>query len=78
MAEPHIQGVYFHSCYLGNLLLLENGKLGLIDVLDIRFRNGRLTTKERERNFKCLRSRSQDHARLDAIWEPMMNAYHSG
>ena len=78
MAELHIQGVYFRSCHLGNLLLLENGELGLIDVLDIRFRNGRLTAKERERNFKRLRSRSQDHARLDAIWEPMMIAYHNG
>ena len=77
-AHLHAQGVYFRSCHLGNLLLLEDGNLGLIDVLDMKFSNGGLTTNERKRNFRRLRSRTQDHVQLDAVWENMMNAYRKG
>ena len=77
-ARLHDRGVYFRSCHLGNLLLLEHGELGLIDVLDMRFRKGGLSANERERNFRRLRSRSQDHKRLDAVWERMMVAYRNG
>ena len=77
-AHLHDQGVYFRSCHLGNLLLLDDGELGLIDVLDMKFRNGGLTTNERQRNFRRLRSRTQDHKRLDAVWDDLMTAYRKG
>lgn len=74
-AHLHQRGVYFRSCHLGNLILLENQDIGLIDVLDIRFRSRPLTENERERNFRHLLRRPQDRERLNPLWETFQRAY---
>jgi tRNA A-37 threonylcarbamoyl transferase component Bud32 len=54
IAHLHDKGVYFRSLHPGNIVLQPDGKLGLIDVLDCRFRCfGRpLNEAQRERNFR--------------------------
>ncbi len=54
IALLHAKGIYFRSLHLGNVLLLENGDLGLIDVADMRFSRGSLSVGERRRNFQHL------------------------
>ena len=43
IAELHRKGVYFRSLHLGNILLLPDGALGLIDIAQISFRGSPLT-----------------------------------
>lgn len=54
VARLHDKGIYFRSLHPGNIVLQPDGSLGLIDVLDCRFRwFGRpLTAAQRERNFR--------------------------
>ncbi len=54
IALLHAKGIYFRSLHLGNVLLLENGDLGLIDVADMRFSRRPLSVGERRRNFQHL------------------------
>lgn len=56
IAQLHARGVYFRSLHLGNVVLQPDGRLGLIDVLDCRFRwfGWPLTAAQRERNFQHL------------------------
>ena len=54
IAQLHEQGVYFRSLHLGNVLLLPNGTLGLIDVADLRLRRHPLGMAARRRNFRHL------------------------
>ncbi len=79
-AHLHDHGIYFRSCHLGNLLLLEEtGELALIDIMDLRFRRrGALSDGERERNFRHLRRLERDRNRLDEIWKPFLEAYKRG
>lgn len=53
IAQLHDKGIYFRSLHPGNVVLQPDSSLGLIDVLDCRFRwFGRpLTAAQRERNF---------------------------
>ncbi len=74
----HDRGIYFRSCHLGNLLLLEEGGLGLIDILDIRFRRRPLNDGERERSFRHLRRLPPDQDRLKSVWKPFLQAYERG
>lgn len=61
VAELHDKGVHFRSLHLGNVLVLENGALGLIDVADMHFRRKRaLTLQERCRNFEHITRYQQD------------------
>lgn len=77
-AHLHDHGIYFRSCHLGNLLQLDSGEIGLIDILDLRFRRGPLTDRDRERNFCHLRRLPQDRERLQPIWEDFLEAYTRG
>lgn len=54
IAQLHDKGIYFRSLHPGNVVLQPNGKLGLIDVLDCRFRwfNRPLNAWQRKRNFQ--------------------------
>jgi tRNA A-37 threonylcarbamoyl transferase component Bud32 len=52
VAQLHQQGILFRSLHLANVLVMENGELGLIDIADLGFRwFGVLTVKQRIRNF---------------------------
>jgi tRNA A-37 threonylcarbamoyl transferase component Bud32 len=61
MALLHDKGIYFRSLHLGNVLLLEDGGLGLIDVADMRFISRPLSAGERARNFRHLFRRREHH-----------------
>lgn len=63
VATLHARGVYFRSLHLGNVLRLVDGRLGLIDVSDMRIRRGALSPRKRARNFAHLLRREAD-ARL--------------
>ncbi|WP_336145611.1 lipopolysaccharide kinase InaA family protein, partial [Klebsiella pneumoniae] len=52
MAQLHERGVYFRSLHLGNVLLLEDGEFGLIDVADMRIFPSALRNTLRQRNLK--------------------------
>lgn len=50
----HQKGVYFRSIHFGNMVLTVDHRIGLIDVVDMRFRNGPLHTRLRIRNLRHL------------------------
>lgn len=54
IAQLHDKGIYFRSLHPGNVVLQPNGKLGLIDILDCRFRwfNRPLNAWQRKRNLQ--------------------------
>lgn len=51
----HQQGVYFRSLHLGNVLLVPEGGLGLIDFLDLTKKRRQLNSWEVKRNLAHLR-----------------------
>ncbi len=60
IAILHAKGVFFRSLHLGNILLLPDGRFGLIDVADMRFSRSPLRVDQRKRNFRHL-LRNQKH-----------------
>jgi hypothetical protein len=50
----HRSGIYFRSIHFGNLVLTADNRLGLIDVVDMRFRRGSLGKGLRIRNLRHL------------------------
>jgi hypothetical protein len=54
MARLHASGILFRSIHLGNILVLEDGGFGLIDVADMSIRPWRLGLMKRARNFRHL------------------------
>lgn len=53
-ASLHKKGVYFRSIHFGNVVLTPDGRLGLIDVVDMRFRRRPLNMGLRIRNLRHL------------------------
>jgi len=51
LAELHKKGIYFRSIHLENIVLQANGKLGLIDIADMRIRWFPLGALRRVRNL---------------------------
>ncbi|GAB3368535.1 BUD32 family EKC/KEOPS complex subunit [Azotobacter armeniacus] len=51
----HELGVYFRSLHLGNIIRMPDGQFGLIDILDLRCRQGALNTWQVKRNLSHLR-----------------------
>ncbi len=54
MATLHASGILFRSIHLGNVLVLEDGGFGLIDVADMSIRPWSLGLFRRARNFRHL------------------------
>ena len=54
IALLHQKGINFRSLHLGNILLMPQGELGLIDVADMRFSWFPLRVDQRKRNFRHL------------------------
>ena len=54
VARLHTSGILFRSIHLGNILVLEGGGFGLIDVADMSIRPWRLGLSRRARNFRHL------------------------
>jgi hypothetical protein len=51
VAGLHEQGVYFRSFHLGNVIVTDDGRFGLIDIADLWTRSRPLTRKQRIRNI---------------------------
>jgi len=76
VAELHEKGVYFRSVHPGNVLLTEEGNLGLIDLQDVRFRPWPLGRQARARNFRPLfNSDPQSQGVRDFGFEPFVDLY---
>ncbi|WP_460140410.1 O-antigen ligase family protein [Pseudomonas sp. S2_E01] len=60
MAQLHEQGVYFRSLHLGNVLVLEDGEFGLIDVADLRIFPSSLSLSLRQRNLRHMQRYTVD------------------
>jgi len=60
MARLHEQGVYFRSLHLGNVLVLEDGEFGLIDLADLRIYPSPLSLSLRQRNLRHMQRYTED------------------
>lgn len=60
----HERGVYFRSLHLGNVLVLPNGTLALIDIADMRVFKRPLSSVMRQRNLKHMQRYKQDRSWL--------------
>jgi hypothetical protein len=54
LAMLHEKGILFRSIHLGNVLVLENGGFGLIDIADMSIQRRPLGLFKRARNFRHL------------------------
>ncbi|MEN8206892.1 MAG: toluene tolerance protein [Pseudomonadota bacterium] len=54
LAELHHKGILFRSIHLGNVLVLEEGTFGLIDIADMSIQRRPLGLLKRARNFRHL------------------------
>ncbi len=60
MAQLHEKGVYFRSLHLGNVLVLEDGEFGLIDLADLRVYPSPLSLALRQRNLRHMQRYTVD------------------
>lgn len=60
LGKLHQKGVYFRSLHLGNVLLLPNGTLGLIDFADMHVERDSLSAAKRRRNIKHMQRYEDD------------------
>jgi hypothetical protein len=74
--ELHDLGVYCRGLNLGNLIQLPDGRFGLADVAQTRFKAGPLSRRQRERNLGILCSHPQDLGVLaGGPWSELVMAY---
>ncbi|WNF46341.1 toluene tolerance protein [Pseudomonas sp. SG20056] len=71
----HQRGIYFRSLHLGNILRTPDNDFGLIDFLDIRFKNRPLGRMLIRRNFQHLRNYLQRRKVENFPWEELVAAY---
>lgn len=67
VAHIHDLGIYFRSIHLGNVVLTPEGKIGLIDIADLKTQRRPLSKWQRERNFAHMTRDDQDKAWLAAV-----------
>ncbi|WP_339465358.1 O-antigen ligase family protein [Pseudomonas sp. EA_65y_Pfl2_P74] len=60
MAQLHEKGVYFRSLHLGNVLVLEDGEFGLIDLADLCIYPSALSNSLRQRNLRHMQRYTVD------------------
>ena len=58
--QLHRSGVYFRSLHLGNVLVLEDGEFGLIDLADLRIYPTPLSLSMRQRNLRHMQRYTVD------------------
>ena len=71
----HRSGVYFRSIHFGNIVLTSDNHIGLIDVADMRFSKGPLTTARRIRNLRHLFRHHTDAEMLAPVSECFLDTY---
>lgn len=71
----HQKGIYFRSIHFGNMILTVDHRIGLIDVVDMRFRRGPLNTTLRIRNLRHLFRYDADIDCLSPVRHTFIDAY---
>ncbi len=75
IAHLHNLGIYFRSLHPGNILLLKNGQMGLIDIADMRFKKY-LSNSECKRNFWHFFRYPEYHAYFESFgWHSFLQEY---
>lgn len=74
LGRLHEQGVYFRSIHLGNVLVLPNAALGLIDFADMRIGCRPLSLHMRQRNLKHMRRYEKDERWLFVLYKEALAA----
>ncbi|TNF81651.1 polymerase [Pseudomonas sp. ICMP22404] len=64
LAQLHERGVYFRSLHMGNVLVLENGEFGLIDIADMYVYPSSLRLALRQRNLRHMQRYTEDYGWL--------------
>ena len=76
IGQLHQQGVYFRSLHLGNVLVLDNGELGLIDLADMRILPSPLSAGLRQRNLRHMQRYTEDRQWLfEENIDALLNGY---
>ena len=76
MAQLHEKGVYFRSLHLGNVLVLEDGEFGLIDLADLRVYPSPLNLSLRQRNLRHMQRYTVDKRWLfEDHFEALLQGY---
>ncbi|WP_025211504.1 bifunctional O-antigen ligase/aminoglycoside phosphotransferase family protein [Pseudomonas brassicacearum] len=76
MAQLHERGVYFRSLHLGNVLVLDNGEFGLIDIADLYLYPSALRLALRQRNLRHLQRYPEDQGWLfEQHLDALLNGY---
>ena len=78
LAMLHEKGILFRSIHLGNILVLENGGFGLIDIADMSIQRHPLGLLKRARNFRHLLHDKADRNSLEQYgYERFLKQYES-
>ncbi|KAF1033099.1 MAG: hypothetical protein GAK37_00240 [Pseudomonas sp.] len=76
MAQLHERGVYFRSLHLGNVLLMDDGEFGLIDIADMHIYPSALRNALRQRNLRHMQRYPQDRTWLfETHFEQLAKGY---
>jgi len=74
--ELHDKGIYFRSLHMGNIVISQENRLGLIDVSDMKVNMKPLTTEMRIRNFQHMARYPEDIHALQAQLKSFLQGYH--
>ncbi|HEY0562837.1 MAG TPA: hypothetical protein VGD04_05890 [Methylophilus sp.] len=76
IAQLHRKGVHFHSLHTGNVVLMPDGALGLIDISDLTRYPWPLFCNTRARSFRRLCRYPEDIQKLGfAFWQTLQQHY---
>ncbi len=75
VASLHSKGILFRSLHWGNIIVMEDLSLGLIDIADMRFRRRSLTVAERARNFRHMLRYHDDQQFFNSMAESFWDRY---
>jgi len=73
--QLHQRGIYFRSLHLGNILLLPDGRHGLIDILDLKSQASPLNDWRVRRNFQHLKRYLKRRKLTDFPLEELLSHY---
>lgn len=71
MAQLHRTGVYFRSIHFGNIVVMDDGGFGLIDISDMKIKSRGLSFRRRLRNFRHFTRYDVDRKLI----QPMLNQF---
>jgi hypothetical protein len=71
----HQKGIYFRSIHFGNIILMPDHRIGLIDLVDMSFRQGPIRTGLRVRNLRHLFRHRADIEALSSVRTAFIETY---